>query len=110
MTFMFKLIRKIIVISLLLQLLIIAPIKVSAESQEAIFAGGCFWCLENDLEKLHGVISAESGYTGGEELDPTYENHQGHQEAVLVHFDPLLISYKDLLRNYWRNIDPFDER
>ena len=108
MTFMLKAFRQLIVISLLVQLLIFAPAKVSAESQEAIFAGGCFWCLEHDLEKLNGVISAESGYSGGNLINPTYQKHSGHQEVVKVTFNSKLISYEELLRNYWVNIDPFD--
>ncbi len=109
MIFMINVLRKLIVISLLVQLLIITPAKVSAESQEAIFAGGCFWCLEHDLEKLNGVISAESGYSGGDLMNPTYEKHSGHQEVVKVNFDSELISYEELLRNYWINIDPLDD-
>ncbi len=108
MIFMINALRKLIVISLLVQLLIISPAKVSAESQEAIFAGGCFWCLEHDLEKLNGVISAESGYSGGDLMNPTYEKHFGHQEVVKVTFDSELISYEELLRKYWTNIDPLD--
>ena len=95
---------------MLLQLLIAFPVKVFAESQEAIFAGGCFWCLEHDLESLNGVFSAESGYSGGDLIKPTYENHKGHQEVVKVSFDPQVISYKDLLKQYWINIDPFDDQ
>ncbi len=91
-------------------MIIIFPLHVMAESEEAIFAGGCFWCLEHDLEKLDGVISAESGYSGGELINPTYENHKGHQEVVKVVFDEKIISYKDLLKNYWINIDPFDNK
>ena len=79
-----------------------------AESEEAIFAGGCFWCLEHDLEKLDGVVSAESGYSGGDLINPTYQDHSGHQEVVKVIFDSDIISYKDLLKQYWVNIDPFD--
>ncbi len=108
MIFMIKALRQLIVICLLFQLLIFAPAKVLAESQEAIFAGGCFWCLEHDLEKLNGVISAESGYSGGDLLNPTYKKHSGHQEVVKVTFDSKLISYEELIRNYWINIDPFD--
>ena len=109
MIFMINVLRKLIVISLLVQWLIIAPAKVSAESQEAIFAGGCFWCLEHDLEKLNGVISAESGYSGGDLMNPTYENHSGHQEVVKVTFDSKVINYDELVRNYWINIDPLDD-
>tara|TARA_B100000579_G_scaffold83069_1_gene64805 strand:- start:2593 stop:3195 length:603 start_codon:yes stop_codon:yes gene_type:complete len=105
---MIHLLKRLIVTCILLQLLIGFPVKVFAESQEAIFAGGCFWCLEHDLEKLDGVVSAESGYSGGDLSNPTYENHVGHQEVVKVNFNSDIISYKDLLENYWINIDPFD--
>ena len=103
-----KILRRIILFSMLLQLFIASPAKAFAESEEAIFAGGCFWCLEHDLENLNGVFSAESGYSGGDLINPTYENHIGHQEVVKVIFDPEVISYKDLLKQYWINIDPFD--
>ena len=104
-----KIFRRLIAFLMLLQLLIASPVKAFAESEEAIFAGGCFWCLEHDLEKLDGVVSAESGYSGGDLTNPTYENHLGHQEVVKVIFDPDVISYKDLLKQYWVNIDPFDD-
>ena len=104
-----KILRRLIVICVLFQLLIICPLQVYAETQEAIFAGGCFWCLEHDLEKLDGVVSAESGYSGGDLKNPTYENHNGHQEVVKVRFNSDIISYTDLLHNYWINIDPFDD-
>tara|TARA_B100000579_G_C22767902_1_gene822457 strand:+ start:684 stop:1307 length:624 start_codon:yes stop_codon:yes gene_type:complete len=110
MTFMKKIFRRLIISCILTQLLIFSPTKVFGESQEAIFAGGCFWCLEHDLEKLDGVISVESGYSGGELANPTYENHIGHQEVVKVSFNKDRISYRDLLDNYWINIDPFDSR
>ena len=109
MNFMRNFYRKLIVICLLFQILIICPAKSFAESQEAIFAGGCFWCLEHDLEKLDGVVSAESGYSGGKIINPTYKNHNGHQEVVKVSFNTDIISYEDLLKNYWINIDPFDD-
>ena len=105
-----KIFRILIVFCMLVQLLIASPGKVFAESEEAIFAGGCFWCLEHDLEELDGVLSAESGYSGGDLINPTYENHSGHQEVVKVTFDPEIISYKDLLKQYWINIDPFDDK
>ena len=105
---MLKNFRRLVLTCILLQLLIISPTKVFAESQDAIFAGGCFWCLEHDLEKLDGVISVESGYSGGKIINPTYENHSGHQEVVKVAFNSDIISYKDLLNNYLINIDPFD--
>ena len=103
-----RILRKLIVFSMLLQLLIACPLQAFAESEEAIFAGGCFWCLEHDLEKLDGVVSAESGYSGGDLINPTYQDHSGHQEVVKVIFDSDIISYKDLLKQYWVNIDPFD--
>ena len=105
-----KILRMTIVICILLQLLIVFPLRVSADSEEAIFAGGCFWCLEHDLEKIDGVLSAESGYSGGDLINPTYENHSGHQEAVKISFDSNIISYKELLNQYWLNIDPFDNK
>jgi len=103
-----KILRRIIVTCILLQILIVCPLQVFAVSEEAVFAGGCFWCLEHDLEKLDGVVSAESGYSGGDIPNPTYKNHSGHQEVVKVSFDSDIISYKDLLKQYWFNIDPFD--
>ena len=108
MIFMLKFFRRLIVTCILLQLLISFPVKALAESQEAIFAGGCFWCLEHDLEKIYGVTSAESGYSGGDLINPTYQNHNGHQEVVKVSFNPDIISYKELLDSYWINVDPFD--
>ncbi len=107
---MTKIFKLLIVTCMLLQLLIVWPIQAFPESEEAIFAGGCFWCLEHDLEKLDGVVSAESGYSGGDLINPTYENHSGHQEVVKVNFDSNVISYKDLLQQYWVNIDPFDDK
>jgi peptide methionine sulfoxide reductase msrA/msrB len=78
----------------------------------ATFAGGCFWCVEADFEKLPGVVAATSGYTGGHVAAPSYEQVSsgttGHREAVRVHFDPETISYEGLLQGYWRMIDPTD--
>ncbi len=106
---MTKFLRKLILSFIIFQLLIISPLKVLTESKGAVFGGGCFWCLEHDLEKLDGVVSAESGYSGGDLIEPTYDNHDGHKEVVRVIFDPNIISYKELLKNYWFNIDPFDD-
>ena len=91
----------IVVISLLTN-----PINTFAE--EIVLAGGCFWCLEHDLESLKGVSSVESGYAGGDLLNPTYENHKGHQEVVLVNYDSKLVNLIEILRLYLRNIDPLD--
>lgn len=80
--------------------------------QEAVLAGGCFWCLEHDLEALPGVLSVDSGYSGGRLPRPSYRQvsagGSGHQESVLVRFDPARLSYAALLRAYWRNVDPLD--
>ena len=96
----------------LLLLVCAAPAQAGAASQEAVLAGGCFWCLEHDLEKLPGVLDAQSGYSGGAGSNPTYgqvsAGGSGHQEVVRVRFDPARISYGALLRSYWRNIDPLD--
>jgi len=78
----------------------------------AVFAGGCFWCMEKPFEELPGVIDAISGFTGGEYERPTYRivahGGTGHREAVLVLFDPSTTTYRELLRTFWVNIDPFD--
>ena len=85
--------------------------RVEAEAHEeiAIFAGGCFWCIEAELEELPGVRSVISGYTGGTTPDPTYRSMGDHAEAVEVIFDPAEISYERLLQVFWSNIDPTDE-
>jgi len=99
-------------LALLLPLLLAATPLQAAPAQEAVFAGGCFWCLEHDLEHLDGVLDAVSGYSGGTLANPTYRQVSaggtGHQEVVRVRFDPDRIAYSTLLRAYWRNIDPFD--
>ena len=80
--------------------------------KEACFAGGCFWCMEKPYDTLPGVEKAESGYCGGAEASPTYEQvkHQqtGHRETVRVTYDPETISFRELLAVYFYNIDPFD--
>lgn len=84
----------------------------SSPSEEAVLAGGCFWCLEHDLEVVPGVLDVESGYSGGHLRQPTYRQVSaggtGHQEAVRVRFDPARLPYPTLLRAYWRNIDALD--
>ena len=80
-----------------------------ATAEKTVLAGGCFWCMESDFEKLEGVTDAISGFTGGELKNPTYNgNHQGHYEAVEISYDPDVVSYSALLEYYWVNIDPFD--
>ncbi len=100
--------NKFLLFFLMILVFIFNPISVYSLDQDAILAGGCFWCLEHDLEKLDGVSEVVSGYSGGELKNPTYQNHQGHQESVKVTFDPDVISYKKLLNVYFSNIDPFD--
>lgn len=77
---------------------------------KATFAGGCFWCVEADFDKIPGVLSTTSGYTGGKVAKPTYEQVSskttGHAEAVEVVFDPTKVSYAQLLERFWRTIDP----
>ncbi len=82
----------------------------AAETAKATFAGGCFWCMEPPFDKLPGVVSTTSGYTGGNKLNPTYrevsDGETGHTEAVQIVYDPAKISYEQLLNVFWRNIDP----
>ncbi len=76
----------------------------------AILAGGCFWCMESDFEKLPEVTDVVSGFTGGKLPNPTYNgNHEGHYESVEVTYDPQQLSYQQLLDYYWLQIDPFDD-
>jgi len=81
-----------------------------AGAARATFAGGCFWCVESDFDKLPGVISTTSGYIGGQLANPTYEQvsgkNTGHAEAVEVVYDPKKVSYERLLAYYWHTIDP----
>ncbi|GAA6138690.1 hypothetical protein NBRC116583_24370 [Arenicella sp. 4NH20-0111] len=86
--------------------------KVDNKSESALFAGGCFWCIESDFEKLNGVISVVSGYTGGSKETADYKtvsyNDTGHFEAVRVDYNPEAISYRELVEYFWRHIDPTD--
>ena len=102
--------RKIII--LLFILLVALTSNSVASTSRAIFAGGCFWCMEAPFEKLDGVSEVISGYTGGTQLNPTYQEVSaggtGHTEAVEVLYDPQLVSYGKLLEVFWRQIDPTD--
>lgn len=84
----------------------------AAGQESAVFAGGCFWCVEEAFDKVEGVLATTSGYTGGTVENPTYEQvtygDTGHFEAVKVDYDPAQVSYEELLEAFWRNIDPFD--
>jgi peptide-methionine (S)-S-oxide reductase len=88
-----------------------APAQTTAgKTATAIFAGGCFWCVEADFDKVAGVLDTVSGYIGGAFPNPTYHQvsakQTGHAEAVLITFDPAKVSYEQLLAVYWKNIDP----
>ena len=78
------------------------------ETKTAIFAGGCFWCMEAAFDEVPGVTDTTSGYAGGTTPNPTYGQHEGYQEAVKVTYDPAKVTYAKLLDQYWHNIDPFD--
>lgn len=86
----------------------------AAEPETAIFAAGCFWCIESDFEKHDGVIEAVSGYAGGHLDNPTYKQVSnggtGHLEVVRVTYDPDILGYTDLLEIFWANVDPLDDR
>lgn len=87
-----------------------APAPERAGTAVAIFAGGCFWCVEADFDKVPGVLSTTSGYIGGTKASPTYEQvssgNTGHAEAVRIVYDPKAVTYEKLLYVFWRNVDP----
>ncbi|MFZ1470934.1 MAG: peptide-methionine (S)-S-oxide reductase MsrA [Paracoccaceae bacterium] len=80
----------------------------TAKTEKAIVAGGCFWCVESDFESVKGVKGVVSGYTGGTTSKPTYDNHQGHYEAVEITFDNAVISYDQLIAKFLRSVDVTD--
>ena len=92
--------------------LLILGVAVNADTQleKATFAGGCFWCMQPPFEKLDGVISVVSGYTGGTGKDPSYQDYaaKGHIEAIEITYDPSKVTYNQLLDVFWRQIDPTD--
>lgn len=85
----------------------------AAQNARAVFAGGCFWCMEPPFDAIPGVIATVSGYTGGMRENPSYEQVSdggtGHFEAIEVTYDPARVSYAQLLEVFWRNIDPLDD-
>ncbi len=87
-----------------------APSMRPATTATATFAGGCFWCVESDFDKVDGVISTISGYIGGKTANPTYDSvsagNSGHAEAVQIVYDPSKVSYAKLVEFFWRTIDP----
>lgn len=99
----------------LLLLALLWPAVAAAQAEKvatAVFAGGCFWCVEAAFDKLPGVVATISGYTGGRIANPSYEQVSGggtgHLEAVEVRYDPARVSYEKLLQLFWHNIDPLD--
>jgi len=105
---------KAFLLRLLVLFIVISPFSTYAETpgktETAILAGGCFWCIESDYEKLNGVYAAVSGYIGGHVKNPTYKQvssgRSGHIEAVKITYDPEVISYSKILDYFWRHIDP----
>ena len=85
----------------------------NSKYKKAYFAGGCFWCMEEAFDKIDGVVKSISGYSGGHLKNPKYEDviyrDTGHVEAIEITYDPKKISYENLLRLFWKNIDPFDK-
>ena len=108
--------KKLYFIICLFKLLLFNFIATNAEEsnyRKAYFAGGCFWCMEESFDKIEGVIRSISGYSGGDLENPTYKEvtykDTGHVEVVEITYDPKIITYKELLDIYWRNVDPFDK-
>ena len=95
-------------------LIFISSNSSAKETDKAYFGGGCFWCMEESFEKAEGVIEVISGYSGGTTENPTYKEvtygDTGHFEVVEIIYDREIVSYKDLLKNFWLNIDPFDAK
>src|SRR5438034_4219044 len=98
---------------LLVLLVLLLATPAFAQNAKATFAGGCFWCTESDLQKVPGVISVVSGYSGGHVKGPSYEQVSaggtGHRESVEVTYDPKKLSYDKLLDAFWHDVDPFDD-
>ncbi|XDD50736.1 peptide-methionine (S)-S-oxide reductase MsrA [Leptospira sp. WS92.C1] len=89
-----------------------SPLSSDTKTEKATFAGGCFWCMESPFESLPGVISVTAGYAGGKEINPAYEDvangKTGHRESVQIEYDPSKIQYSELLKVFWRQINPTD--
>lgn len=93
-------------------LMVAGPASAAPPPATAVFAGGCFWCVESDFDKLPGVVSTTSGYTGGHVKNPSYRDvtseTSGHREAVEIGYDPARVSYAALVEYFFRHIDPTD--
>ena len=104
--------KQMIILPVFLLVMGISPLA-KAATETAVFAGGCFWCMESELKDAKGVSAVVSGYTGGTVENPTYEEvssgNTGHYEAVKVIYDPEQVGYDRILDIYWSNIDPLDE-
>lgn len=105
---------KLLALSSLLVVGLILPAATFAKTTEtAIFAGGCFWCVEKDFDSVEGVVSTISGFTGGNKNNPSYKDvtsgGTGHYEAVKIDYDPSIVSYQQLVDLFWRSIDPTDD-
>lgn len=101
--------KSVVVVSILISCFSVAT-AAKAETETAILAGGCFWCMEKDFEHVPGVIKAVSGYTGGMTKKPTYRTYEKgrHIEAVRITYDSDKVSYSQLLHTFWRSVDPTD--
>ncbi len=84
------------------------PVAAQAETKSLIVAGGCFWCVESDFDKVAGVVGTTSGYAGGKMESPTYGNHEGHREVVKIDYDSTVTDYATLVSTFLRTIDPLD--
>ena len=100
-------------IAILIAILLFQGNSNSSELKKAYFAGGCFWCMEESFDKIDGVVKSISGYSGGNLKNPTYKDviykDTGHVEVVEITYDSSLVTYQDLLKVFWKNIDPFDK-
>lgn len=91
----------------------VPSVSVSSETKTAVFAGGCFWCVEADFDKVEGVVSTLSGFAGGHVDNPSYKQvtytDTGHYEVVQIEYDASVVSFSELLEYYWRHVDPTDD-
>jgi len=114
--------RRQLIIAIVVLAIVVGAVGLPQQSKDSVvlddyevatFVGGCFWCMEAAFDSVEGVAESISGYSGGTEVNPTYEQvsrgQTGHLEAVQVYFDPEVVSYEALLDVFWRNIDPTDD-